>query len=230
MKNLYNEKYEAYKQSEKYKLINILQIEANKAKKICKEQAKYICAICGAEAIDAHHIDPIENNQNNNQSNLICLCRKCHQQVHKGVYKIDMKTREVTIGKVDEIKPDDKLEYVKEFEKKLGIEIYKKTGKYYGFINGVKTQFTAAEMKAAVGYKAPSYHTEMSEEKRQNIKDRKLLKQWKQLFKESKNSAMWHQLCRIINAWDSLDKLQKDHIFEVLHKNFGSDFNFDAGE
>lgn len=55
---------------------------------------------------------------------------------------------------------------------------------------------------------------------KQNIKDRKLLEQYKQIFKESGNKAMWHQMCKIIKAWDQLDSIQKEHVFEVLHRFF----------
>ena len=222
LKDLYPEKYEALKHSEKYKIVRDLQLEANKAKKICKADAQNVCMICGVTSgkPDAHHIIPLEDGGSNDQDNLICLCRKCHQQVHKGVYIINPNTREITVGKMDHIDPDDKPEYVKEFEKKLNIEIYKNTGRYYSFINGVKTQFTAAEMKEAVGYNPASVERKMSAEKRQSIKERKILEQYKQMFKEAGNKSMWHQMCRVISAWDKLESLQKEHVFEVLHNMF----------
>ena len=58
---------------------------------------------------------------------------------------------------------------------------------------------------------------------KQNIKDRKLLEQYKQMFKEAGNKAMWHQMCKVIKAWDQLDSLQKEHVFEVLHRFFSKD-------
>ena len=221
MKNLYPEQYEAWKQSENYKIIGRLQNEANKLKTACKEEANYICEICGAEALDAHHIIPLEEGGTNEKDNLICLCRTCHQRVHKGVYIVDPKTKKITVGKVDNIEPDKKPEYVKEFERKLNITIYRNTGKYYAFINGVKTQFTAAEMKEAVGYVPTATQKKLKAKvKQQNVKDRKLLAQYKQMFKEAGNSAMWHQMCKVINAWDDLEEVQKNHIFEVLHRFF----------
>ena len=224
MKNLYPEQYEAWKQSENYKVIGRLQNEANKLKAECKEEANYICAICGGEALDAHHVIPLEEGGTNEKDNLICLCRTCHQQVHKGVYIIDPITKNVTIGKVHNIKPDSKPEYVKDFEKKFNLTIYKNTGKYYAFINGVKTKFTSAEMKEAVGYVPNTEQKKLKAKvKQQNVKDRKLLAQYKQMFKEAGNTAMWHQMCKVINAWDTLEDLQKNHIFEVLHRFFGND-------
>ena len=56
--------------------------------------------------------------------------------------------------------------------------------------------------------------------KKQNIKDRKLLEQYKQVFKEAGNKTMWHELCKVIKAWDSLAQIQKDHVFDTLHNFF----------
>lgn len=223
-KDLYPAQYEEWKQSEKYRLINSLQREANLAKSMCKYKANYICEICGEEGKDGHHIIPQDLGGSNDQSNLVCLCRKCHQQVHKGVYIIDPTTKEITVGKVDNIEPDEKPEYVKEFEKKFNITIYRNTGKYYAFIGGVKTKFTAAEMKEAVGYvSATTQKKQKAKIKKQNVKDRKLLEQYKQMFKEAGNMAMWHEVCKVINAWDTLDTIQKDHIWDCLHRFFGGD-------
>ena len=220
IKYLYPEAYEAHKQSEKYRLINSMQAEANPEKLKCKESANYTCEICGdTENIDAHHIIPQDQGGPNTQKNLICLCRKCHQQVHKGVYVIDPDTRKITIGLVHPIDNDDKPQYVKDFEKKLGIEIYKNTGKYYGFINGVKTKFTAAEMKAAVGYK-PASIKKMSETKSKSIKERKLLAEYKRIAKENGNKALWHFICKAIASWDDFDEETKELIFKIIEGKF----------
>lgn len=65
------------------------QVECNKAKKLCKELAGYTCKLCGSkEEIDAHHIIPLPLGTNE-QDNLICLCRSCHQKVHRGDLKIE---------------------------------------------------------------------------------------------------------------------------------------------
>lgn len=56
--------------------------------------------------------------------------------------------------------------------------------------------------------------------KKQSVKDRKLLEQYKQMFKEAGNKGMWHQMCKVIEAWDSLIDIQKNHVWEVLHKFF----------
>jgi hypothetical protein len=49
-----------------------------------------------------------------------------------------------------------------------------------------------------------------------------LLNEWKKLFKEKGNKSMWHQLCRVINEWDTYDDFQKEHVFETLNKTFGN--------
>lgn len=56
--------------------------------------------------------------------------------------------------------------------------------------------------------------------KKQSVKDRKLLEQYKLMFKEAGNKGMWHQMCKVIEAWDSLTDVQKNHVWEVLHKFF----------
>lgn len=59
------------------------------------------------------------------------------------------------------------------------------------------------------------------EARKQAIKDRKLLEQYKLMFKEAGNKRMWHQMCKVINAWDTLADVQKEHIWDVLHRFFG---------
>ena len=58
------------------------------------------------------------------------------------------------------------------------------------------------------------------EAKKQSIKDRKLLEQYKQMFKEAGNKGLWHQMCKVIKMWDSLEQFQKDHVFDTLHNFF----------
>ncbi len=58
------------------------------------------------------------------------------------------------------------------------------------------------------------------EAKKQSVKDRKLLEQYKQMFKEAGNKGMWHQMCKVIKQWDTLEQIQKDHVFDTLHKFF----------
>jgi hypothetical protein len=223
-KVLYPEKYAEFKKSEKYAIRKDQQIEANAAKTLCKETAGYICAICGGDAIDAHHVIPQELGGSNDQHNLICLCRKCHQQVHAGVYIIDPETKAISIGKVDIINDEKKPDYIKEFEKKIGAELYRKTGRYYAFINGVKTKFTAAEIKAEINYVPITTQKKLeSAKKKQNVKERKLLAEYKQMLKECGAKRMWHDICRIINVWDTLDDMQKNHVFDVLNRFFSKD-------
>jgi len=63
-------------------------------RKLALKRDKFQCRICGishkARRMDVHHIESItdENRDNwkalNNLSNLVTLCIKCHQKVHKG--------------------------------------------------------------------------------------------------------------------------------------------------
>lgn len=222
IKDLYPQKYEEYKNSDYYRYINKNQTEMNKAKHRCKVDANFICAICKDEnALDAHHIIPLKDGGSNDQSNLICLCRRCHQRVHKDVYVIEPITKKVSIGNIKSIyTTENKPEYVKEYEKRFNVVFYKNTGKYFTFIDGVHKQFTVKEIKEAVGFKTKRELGQMSEAKKQSIKDRKILGQYKDMFRKNGNKNMWHQLCDIINKWDTLEVSQKKHVFEILNTNF----------
>jgi 5-methylcytosine-specific restriction endonuclease McrA len=53
-----------------------------------KTEASWTCVECGAKQstkkgsrLTVHHIDG--NPRNNNRSNLVCLCQKCHLKKHK---------------------------------------------------------------------------------------------------------------------------------------------------
>ena len=52
------------------------------------ESPWYPCEVCGATAVDIHHIEPKGmggSKQKDELWNLIALCRKCHEYAHKGV-------------------------------------------------------------------------------------------------------------------------------------------------
>jgi len=63
--------------------------EFNKFRKLIRERDNYTCQICGItekeykkkakRALDIHHKD--HNKENNDESNLITLCRKCHHSL-----------------------------------------------------------------------------------------------------------------------------------------------------
>lgn len=56
--------------------------------------------------------------------------------------------------------------------------------------------------------------------KKQSIKDRKLLEQYKLMFKEAGNKDMWRQMIKVIKQWDTFEQIQKDHVFDTLHRFF----------
>lgn len=58
------------------------------------------------------------------------------------------------------------------------------------------------------------------EAKKQSLKDRKILEQYKLMFKEAGNKGMWHQMCKVIKQWDTFEQIQKDHVFDTLHRFF----------
>ncbi|MEG3639297.1 HNH endonuclease signature motif containing protein [Magnetococcus sp. PR-3] len=48
------------------------------------------CGVCGAqEHLEVHHIVPFRVSQDNSQSNLIPLCRRCHRRVDEAFRKIE---------------------------------------------------------------------------------------------------------------------------------------------
>ena len=44
------------------------------------EQDVILCEVCGAKAVDIHHID--NDRKNNDITNLIAVCRDCHFHAH----------------------------------------------------------------------------------------------------------------------------------------------------
>lgn len=56
--------------------------------------------------------------------------------------------------------------------------------------------------------------------KKQSVKDRKILEQYKLMFKEAGNKGMWRQMIKVIKQWDTFEQIQKDHVFDTLHKFF----------
>lgn len=227
LKDLYPEKYQEYLNSDIKKYKNSIQAEINELSLKCKERADYMCELCGDHALDAHHIIPLEEGGTNTLDNLICVCRSCHRQIHKGVYKFDenLKKFKPVVNQNHIIPDEEKQKYIQAFEDMIGTTLYKSTGGFYAFVNDVKVKYTVKAIKAAVGYtdeqnQAKAKEAARSEAKKQSIKDRQVLEQYKQLFKEAGNKGMWHQLCKVIKVWDSLEEVQKNHVWEVLHKFF----------
>ena len=63
----------------------------------------------------------------------------------------------------------------------------------------------------------------MKLKKKKSIRDRKILEQYKEMFRKSGNTAMWHEVLHVIRVWDTLEEVQQEHVFETLHKYFGKD-------
>ena len=90
------DKIREYTQSDRYKAIRSQSTDrqrfgGNRAKAL--ERDDYRCVICGdTDQIQVHHIDETGRNkpkevQNNELSNLITLCAKCHIEQHNPVLK-----------------------------------------------------------------------------------------------------------------------------------------------
>lgn len=221
LKNLYPEKYAEYLSSEKYKLRNSQQVEFKVAKEAYVSSVGNACEHCGEAAIDVHHIIPIEKGGTNDASNFVCLCRRCHQRVHDNVYKVDSETKELSaIINANHIIPEDqKPQYIKDFEAEMQTTVYRSTGPYYYFMNDIKFLVRADEMKELTGYKSKlQAKKEEAAKKRESVQERAILNQYKIMFREQGNKAMWHQMCKVIKAWDSLEETKKLSIFEKLNK------------
>lgn len=224
LKDLYPDKYIEFKSSNKYKLRNNMQKEFKVAKEECLLNANNKCGLCGnIDSLDVHHIIPIDENGTNDQSNLICLCRKCHQQVHKNVYKINPNDKTITpvINEAHIIPEDTKPDYLKEFEESTGITLYKCTNSFYYFDEGIKTKIKASDIKSIMFSDKKEELIRLKQLKKTSVKERKILEQYKLMFKELGNKAMWHQIIHIIRIWDTLTDLQKNHVFDTLHNTFG---------
>lgn len=152
------ETYEKWKNANKedqheYWQHDVKQYETLKAKAECKEHYNHTCQICGATyksaSMVAHHIRPVTDDGNNDQSNLICLCASCHQRVHNGVYIINEdKSIELNYEWLDARTKKTRPDYVVAYEEKHGVAIFGgKTNGYYYFNGLVKTDISAQEMK-----------------------------------------------------------------------------------
>lgn len=49
---------------------------------VAYERANGLCEICGAPAVECHHIVFRSHCGTSDLSNLICLCRACHEMAH----------------------------------------------------------------------------------------------------------------------------------------------------
>jgi 5-methylcytosine-specific restriction endonuclease McrA len=43
------------------------------------------CGVCGGPAALVHHITPLDRGGGHEMSNLICVCRKCHRELHRRI-------------------------------------------------------------------------------------------------------------------------------------------------
>lgn len=77
-----------------------------------------------------------------------------------------------------------------------------------------------AETLMAIKKEYTEEETAHKEARKQSIRDRKILEQYKIMFREAGNKQMWKQMIRVINAWDTLEQVQKDHVFDTLHRFF----------
>ena len=225
LKDLYPEKYQEYLSSDFYKYKNSIQTEIKELSLICKERANYKCELCGDHAIDAHHIIPLEEDGPNTLDNLICVCRSCHRQIHKGVYEFDVNLKKFkpVINFDHIISEKEKPKYIQAFEDMIGTTLYKNTGGYYAFINNIKVKYDVKAIKSAVGYtdecsQVKIKETERLNAKKQSIKDRKLLKYLASEYKAQGDKYRWHQFARLSRDWDTYEDAVKEQIMNSILK------------
>lgn len=161
-------------------------------------------------------IDHIDNDPTNNDiSNLQCVT----QQENLTKERTNWNTREI------HCKLDRPRSY---YENKLAYyeSLYTVAKQEHNAELCHKLRANISQTKARIRY-WDSHHNSSTEKdtaqlsaKKQSVKDIKILTQYKQMFRENGNKAMWHQVCSVINNWDSFDSKQKEHIFEVLTKHF----------
>ena len=53
------------------------------------------CCICGNLASCMHHVKPLINGGNNNFSNLVPVCKKCHEKIHPFMKKKRQKAKDL---------------------------------------------------------------------------------------------------------------------------------------
>lgn len=53
-----------------------------KVKKEAAERDGGMCAICGAPAVDVHHVRYRSHGGKDELGNVVCLCRACHEMAH----------------------------------------------------------------------------------------------------------------------------------------------------
>lgn len=72
----------------------LMKADAIVAKKSRYNKAKVLseCEICGKPAVDTHHIVPQSEGTDNSLSNLMSLCKSCHQEAHSGKEAMRVKT------------------------------------------------------------------------------------------------------------------------------------------
>ena len=174
------------------------------------------------EGLVADHIDGNKNNYN--ISNLQPLTQKENvaKANHKD-YQINVKETKCNMHKPKSFY-ETKLEiFLQQYETAKAEGNAEKAHKLRGNIAGTRARLRywdqhKEEYEDYIAFKEAEEG--LKENWKQNVKDRKLLEQYKQMFRESGNKAMWRQMVKVIKAWDTLDSIQKEHIFECLHRFF----------
>lgn len=57
-----------------------------KVKRLVIKRDNGLCVLCGALAVDVHHVKFRSHGGKDDVNNCVCLCRECHELAH-GLYK-----------------------------------------------------------------------------------------------------------------------------------------------
>lgn len=208
-----------YKSNRDYKTKqkNSNKFECFSAKKACRKRYNYICQICGKEGLDAHHIDLDETN--NNQDNLICLCRSCHEKVHLNRY---LWTGEKYVINQDYILKDLNQMLIQYKEKHKLDGYIKSTNGLYTLKDNTYTRVTLKKIKSDLGIpkKEKVYVKKLTKEIKERIKMIKVVRAWNIKTNRANNKEEWHKIIDFLNNYtddqkDTLIKLYKVAIRNV---------------
>lgn len=140
----------------------------------------------------------------------------------------DLNTRELKckMNKPRSFYEDKLLKYEKEYEEAKSIHDAKLAHKLRGNISNIRARLRYWDShKEEYGQNLINKETEMEEYKnwKNTIKEKKLLKEWKDIFRRAGNKDMWRQMIKVEKNWNTYDDLQKEHIWKLLEKTFGEE-------
>lgn len=167
---------------------------------------------------EVHHIDG--NPRNNALSNLVALSREEHLKMHNKLNAPEKKCQmtkprsfyEDKLANFEALYETAKKEHNANLCNSLRANISQTKARLRFWDNHKEEYFDYV--------KQTENENERLASKKQSVKERKVLEQYKRFFKQKGNKNMWKEMCQVINKWNSLTSMQKNHVFEVLKASF----------